>query len=123
MKTFSSPIPAPPFNVRATYAQARAEEADYIAAVATALRGMGWVGPLTGEVVRFPIADGYALYMVAEPPPKTRGAAMSLVHLPLGDAWAIPAAHARGLRKADIVKMVAQRRSIEKLFPATPLGA
>lgn len=75
------------------------------------LREEGYTGPLTGEIVRFPIADGAAQYMVADRP---RG--MVLIHLPIHDAWSIPEAHARGLRKADIVKLVEGERAWRELF-------
>lgn len=46
--------------------------------------------------VRFPIADGEAVYEV-------RGVKRyKLHHVPVGDAWRIPASHLRGLRKVDI---------------------
>ena len=38
-----------------------------------------YTGDLVGEVVRFPYADGYAAYMIANHRPLT------LIHLPLGD--------------------------------------
>ena len=38
--------------------------------------------PLNGKVVRVPYADGAAQYMVAK-----IGGKVSLIHLPLGDAW------------------------------------
>ena len=38
-------------------------------------------GKLVGEVIKFPVADGHAEYMVASMSP------LKLVHLPIGDAW------------------------------------
>ena len=118
MKVYRAPaeVPAPVWRVDNSFDTNRTAEIDYIARLANHMRTYGWNGPLTGEVVRFPMADGYAAYMVAEPPPKTRGAAMSLVHLPLGDAYAIPAAHARGLTKTDIRRMVERDRRVRALF-------
>lgn len=68
------------------------------------LRDMGYDKKRTGRIVRFPIADGMAQYMVAE------GSKTILVHLPLHDAYSIPEAHARGLRVADIRRMVDAKR-------------
>lgn len=68
-------------------------------------------GTLTGEVVRFPIADGYAMYMVGEQSRTT-----FLVHMPLGDAWQIPEAHARGLRKPDIKDLVGRQKKLAAIF-------
>jgi hypothetical protein len=79
--------------------------------VKEALIAIGYTGPLTGEIVRFPIADGNAAYMVADRP---RG--MALIHLPVHDAWQIPDAHARGLRKADIVAQVTAKARWAALF-------
>ena len=38
-------------------------------------------GKNVGEIVYFPVADGFAQYMVASMRP------LELVHIPLGDAW------------------------------------
>ena len=121
MKVYTAPhaVPVPSFNPTSW----QADEAAYKVALAEFLRTHGWSGPLTGEVVSFPRADGYALYMVADKPPKTRGEATSLVHLPLGDAWSIPEAHARGLRKSDIVAMVKRDREMAKLFGSRTFAA
>lgn len=47
-------------------------------------------------IIRFPVADGYALYRVVKKDPLT------IQHIPAGDAWQIPAAHVRGLRLEDV---------------------
>jgi hypothetical protein len=67
-------------------------------------------GDMVGEVVRFPAADGYAQYMVWSHKP------LSLIHLPIHDAWQIPEAHARGLRLADIRAEVAREKRLAELF-------
>lgn len=51
-----------------------------------------------GEIISFPVGDGYAQYMVFN--------YTSLVHLSLGDSYQISDAHSRGLRKADIIQQV-----------------
>ncbi len=55
-------------------------------------------GDLIGYVARFNVADGYAFYKVTSLRP------LKLAHVPTGDAYMIPDAHLRGLRKADIVE-------------------
>lgn len=65
---------------------------------------------IVGEVIRFQIADGYAQYMVWSVKP------LELIHLPLGDAWSIPEAHARGLRLSDVRDMVEREKRIAALF-------
>lgn len=55
------------------------------------------------SVVKFPRADGYAMYRVVEKEP------LLLQHIPYGDAYRIPAAHIRGLRWEDIEGRVNSR--------------
>ncbi|TJY57139.1 hypothetical protein E4T66_17155 [Sinimarinibacterium sp. CAU 1509] len=80
-------------------------EDEYIARLATAARAQRPTVDLVGEVVRFQIADGYAQYMVWSTRP------LQLVWLELGDAYAIPEAHARGLRLSDIKQLVSMERA------------
>lgn len=65
---------------------------------------------LVGEVVRFPMADSHAEYMVWSTKP------LALIHLAIGDAWQIPAAHARGLNVSDIRQNVELARRWTALF-------
>lgn len=67
-------------------------------------------GSLVGEVIRFPVADGYAAYMIWSESP------FEAIHLPIHDAWQIPEAHARGLRLSDARDMVERDRRIAELF-------
>lgn len=60
-----------------------------------------------GAVIKFPIADGTADYMVVS--------ANSVIHLPLMDAWEIPEAYMRGLRRGDIESNVLFQRRVEAL--------
>ena len=53
---------------------------------------------LIGHVYTSPVADGKAMYMVCEVRPLT------LIHLPLGDAWTLPPPHERGLTVSDVRK-------------------
>lgn len=61
-----------------------------------------------GEVIQFPVADGYAQYMVASLSP------VELIHLPLWDAWEFQ--YASRLTKKDIIEKIEQRKALEKLF-------
>jgi len=67
-------------------------------------------GDLMGEVVRFPIADGYAQYMIVGTKPA------ALMHLPIHDAWEIPEAHARGLRTSDLRDEIMAEKRFAELF-------
>jgi len=69
---------------------------------------------LVDVVVRFPIADGFAHYIVTADRPLT------LQHIPVGDAWTIPEAHLRGLRAQDIRRDAERDRHLAKLFPMFP---
>lgn len=65
-------------------------------------------------VIRFPRADGYALYRVVE----MEGDAGEpvLQHIPFGDAYRIPGAHIRGLRTQDVEQKIEQRKKMNELF-------
>jgi hypothetical protein len=65
---------------------------------------------LIGEVIRFPRGDGTANYMVFRTKP------LSLLHIPLGDAWDLPDYQMRGLRVKDIQEIVRSERAMQKLF-------
>lgn len=89
--------------------------ADYFARLAAeAKRRVGGTGDLVGKIVRFPVGDGYAQYMVWSHKP------LALVHLAIHDAWSIPEAHARGLRLTDIRAMVEGERRMAELFKRKP---
>jgi hypothetical protein len=51
---------------------------------------------LSGYVWRWPVADGYAVYVVTKLRPLT------LTWVNVGDGYAVPDAHIRGLTKADL---------------------
>ncbi len=65
---------------------------------------------LTGAVVKFPIADGYAVYVVSKNSPLT------VQHVPFGDAWQIYAPTIRGLNRADILEQLRRRKAVRDLF-------
>lgn len=65
---------------------------------------------IAGSIVTFPVADGMATYVVWETNPA------SLIHVPMGDGYAIPAAHIRGLRASDLREMVDSRKALDNLF-------
>lgn len=67
-------------------------------------------GSYEGVILRFPVADGYAMYLVQKTRPLT------LQHIPFGDAWQIPAAHLRGLSMEDVKQQAAHNKSRRKLF-------
>ena len=105
-KVFAAPIDAPEIDYSGDW---RKQEDEYVAKLAALARKQA-TGKLVGEVVRFPIADGHASYMVWHEKP------LKLVHLALGDGYQIPDAHSRGLRHADIATKVAQQKSLTAMF-------
>jgi len=70
-------------------------------------------GEIVGAILRFPCADGYAVYRVSKEKPLT------LQHVPFGDAWQVDPALVRGLRRADVERMVEQHRRLQSIFSAT----
>lgn len=69
-------------------------------------KGAGYIG----EVIYFPVGDGSAMYLVWKTSP------LQLIHLPVGDAWMIPAAHSRGLKLSDIKDQIDRERRLTELF-------
>lgn len=87
MKTYSAPahIPAP----HLTDASGHYDQADYmrrenlyLADLSAWVKSAGQAHPLSGKFVSVPYADSAAHYMVGK-----LGNAVSLIILPLGDAW------------------------------------
>ena len=56
-------------------------------------------GEFRGEIVRFPVADGYAQYVVF-----STGRSVTLIHLPVYDGWQFQYAHR--MTTADIKEQV-----------------
>ncbi|MFQ5412625.1 MAG: hypothetical protein ACE5EC_10010 [Phycisphaerae bacterium] len=65
---------------------------------------------MVGVLMSFPIADGAAVYRVSKESPLT------LEHVPYADAWQIPHAHIRGIRKADVLAEAKRNRAMGELF-------
>lgn len=61
-----------------------------------------------GETINFPVADGYAQYMVASIKP------LELVHINLGDGYQFQ--YVNRLTPKDIKEKIEQQKSLEKLF-------
>jgi hypothetical protein len=66
----------------------------------------GYNGKNVGEIIQFPVADGYAEYMVASMKP------VKLVHLPLMDAWHFQYAHLMTAKEIQ-TKIDGQNRLME----------
>lgn len=68
----------------------------------------GYTGRHTGGVLRMPIADGHAEYMLADGNPSI------LVHLPYGDAWDHP--DVTFLPKKEVIRRIKNDEAMRKLF-------
>lgn len=65
---------------------------------------------LKGAILRFPVADGYAIYIVTQHKPLT------VQHVPAGDAWAVDNATVRGLNISDVRRQLEHAENIAELF-------
>jgi len=65
-------------------------------------------GEYVGEVIKFPAADSYAMYMVASLKP------VELIHLPLMDAWEFP--YVERLTAKDIKEKVDAEKKLAEFF-------
>jgi hypothetical protein len=101
-----SSVPLPKYDIK-NVKDWQQEEDDYIAQLkAVLLRRKN--GKNIGEVLRFPVADGYAMYMVASMRP------LELVHLPLGDCWEFDYVHL--LNAEEVQKRIDSHKALEELF-------
>lgn len=65
---------------------------------------------LTGVIMKFPMADSYAIYMVTKNDPLT------LSHVPMDDAWTVQAAHIRGINRQDVINYLHREIELNKIF-------
>jgi hypothetical protein len=70
-------------------------------------------GGLVGETVRWPRADGYAVYMIVRQEP------LMLAHVNICDGYSIESALIRGLTLTDVRKMVERERALRHFFEHT----
>lgn len=69
-------------------------------------------GVIEGAILKFPVADGYAMYLVT----KDTGRTVEVKHIPYSDAWQVHPALLRGLTRADVVRQVEGERKLAALF-------
>lgn len=84
-------------------------DAEYDAVLKLLSQDLPPAGRILGTVLRFSVADGYAVYIVVKEKPLT------LQYIPFGDCYTIPAAYIRGLTREDIVDMIEGERAWRKL--------
>jgi len=86
--------------------KAENDAVDQLAAASAALPE----GEVVGGLLHFPIGDGRALYVVVKAKP------LQLKHVPAHDAYQASPLTIRGLRLADVQRMLDQDRRMAKLF-------
>ena len=80
---------------------------DYVKAVIEAAKAAS-PDPEAGEEITFPVADGYARYVVVALKP------VQLVHLDVGDGWHYQ--YINRLTAADIRKCIANKKALAVIF-------
>lgn len=84
-------------------------EKDYLERLSTFCKNRNPNDPdYVGQVIKFPAADGYALYMVAALKP------VQLIHIELMDAYSFQ--YANRLTKKDVMAEVDREKGIRELF-------
>ena len=112
MKIYNTPteVPTPEFDYRNYDAKTiEAQEEQHKKDLKKWLISMGYDKPLTGEILREPVADGYALYMVAD-----GGRQWGLIHLEYGDGYHSP--NVEFLTKAEVKKRIEARKNFHKML-------
>ena len=80
----------------------------YMENVKEYLNELGYNTPETGKVIRFPVGDGYAEYMVASLKPAV------IVHLEIGDCWQFQYDYL--LTAKEIKQELERSKALEALF-------
>lgn len=102
-------LPAPTVDYsNYDHKKVEADEQEHKKALQQYLKQANFNGSLTGEIVRFPVADGYAEYMVAD-----AGKVWGLIHLPYGDAYEFPYIHK--ISKTEIKKQIKMDKKMAQL--------
>lgn len=111
MKIYSCPdqVPAPkPDYSHYDHAKEQAAEEAHMADLKRWLILAGYTGKHTGKIYRDGVADGYALYMLAD------GSKACLIHLPYGDGY--QSRDAQFLPKAEIVRRIEADARLSAMF-------
>ena len=81
---------------------------DYIEALRTECKKHKPLTKAVGEVIKFPVADGYALYMVYDMKP------LELIHIATMDAWHFE--HADLLTPKSVTELIERDKRMAELF-------
>jgi hypothetical protein len=113
IKIYSLPaeVPAPEVDYsNFDHAKVQADEEQHMANLKAFLVKAGYNGKHTGEIYSEQVADGYALYMVADAKAKNFG----LVHLPYGDRY--QSRNVGFLTKAEILRRIEAEKKFRLAF-------
>lgn len=118
MKVYACPdeCPAPELDLRDN-TKYEAAQISHRAALSRWLTSAGFTGPHTGEVVRYQVADGFALYMLGDAPGRK---ASVLVHLPYWDGYDY-----RGIEhfpKSAVLDEIARQKKVAAFFEKKSTG-
>lgn len=97
----------PAFNSAEPFSTHSKNEREYTAKVQVWAKQTG-SSEFAGEIIRFPVADGYAQYVVLSLKP------VKLIHLDTGDGWQFPYAHR--ITAADVRREAEYGRAINEIF-------
>lgn len=115
MKIYNLPkqVPAPKVDYENyDHAKVNGDEEKHMAALKAWLKKAGYTGKYTGEIYREGVADGSALYMVAD------GSSFALIHLPYGDAY--QSRDVGFLPKKEIIRRIEAAKSFRALWNSHP---
>ena len=84
------------------------DEEDFKKALRKDIKSKGYTGKNSGEIIKFPVADGYAEYMVLQMRP------LGLIHLPLGDAYQFQYAHL--MTAKEVNEQIEGQKRMDKFF-------
>lgn len=109
-------IPVPKLNVAGfDFERYQKDEEEYTQKLRDYCQVNGGNEDSVGEIISFPVGDGYAQYMVFNTKP------VVLIHMPLGDAWQFR--YANRLTRKDVLAEVNRGRKIKELFSRRVLKA
>lgn len=105
-----NPLPPPEYDYR-NYDPAKhdAAEAEYLEKLKAHFAQRRPNDTNIGKTYRSHVADGYAEYMVSQTEP------FSVVHVPFGDAYRLPAPHVRGLILDDVLEQESSTARLKAL--------
>jgi len=111
MKVYALPdaVPLPKFDyMNYDHKKVAQQEADHTAALKAWLIAQGYRGKHTGRIYREGVADGYALYMVADGPKSC------LIHLPYCDGY--QSRNVQYIPKKDVIARIDAEEKFLKMF-------